>query len=95
MGRSDEASNPEGSEDLQSTPILLWREMIWLTFVAVGTSVPELTTTIAPIKSIPAEVMSRDWPLMLVLTLILLVMVYRFGKGSRVFRREGIFLLAI
>tara|TARA_R110002153_G_scaffold116833_2_gene260635 strand:+ start:7747 stop:8724 length:978 start_codon:yes stop_codon:yes gene_type:complete len=102
--------------------------VIGLTIVAVGTSLPELTTTIAavrkgnhdiaignligsnmfnilgvvgltgaiaPITSIPAEVMSRDWPVMFALTLILLVMVFGFGKRSRIFRKEGIFLLAI
>lgn len=50
-----------------------------------------LTGAIAPITSIAAEVMSRDWPVMLVLTLILLVMVFGFGEGSRLSRREGIF----
>ena len=54
-----------------------------------------LTGAIAPITSIAAEVMSRDWPVMLVLTLILLVMAYGCGLESLISRGEGIFLLAI
>ncbi|WP_339721000.1 calcium/sodium antiporter [uncultured Paraglaciecola sp.] len=162
MGHRCDASDLDFSDDLQSSPILIRREIVWLivglvvligssrlllwgaveivsalgvsdlviglTIVAVGTSLPELTTTIAavrkgnhdiaignligsnmfnilgvvgltgaiaPISLIPSEVMSRDWPVMLALTLILLVMVCGFGKGSRIFRKEGIFLLAI
>ena len=162
LGSRSDASNLECSEALNSSPILLWREIIWLivglvvligssrlllwgaveivsalgvsdlviglTIVAVGTSLPELTTTIAavrkgnhdiaignligsnmfnilgvvgltgsisPIASIPTEVMSRDWPVMLVSTLILLVIIYRSSKGGHIYRREGILLLAI
>ncbi|WP_166421978.1 calcium/sodium antiporter [Paraglaciecola sp. 20A4] len=102
--------------------------VIGLTIVAVGTSLPELTTTIAavrkgnhdiaignligsnmfnilgvvgltgaiaPITSIPVEVMTRDWPIMLASTLILLMMLYRSSKGGYIFRREGFLLLAI
>jgi len=50
---------------------------------------------IAPLSSIPEDVMVRDWTVMFALTIALFLMAYRFGKGGRINRAEGTLLLAI
>ncbi len=100
--------------------------LIGLTIVAIGTSLPELASSIAaarkgehdlaignivgsnmfnilavigiaatidPIESISALVLARDWVVMMVLTVALLIMAYGFGRQGRVNRFEGTALL--
>ena len=49
---------------------------------------------IAPMPSIDAEVLTRDWPTMVVMTIALLVMAYGFRGEGRINRFEGLLLLA-
>ena len=102
--------------------------IIGLTIVAIGTSLPELASSIAAARKgehdlavgniigsnlfntlavvgiagviqpmpIPAEIISRDWPLMAVLTLALFAMGYaRNCENGRINRLEGGILLAV
>ncbi len=48
---------------------------------------------IQPIPQISAEVFNRDWIVMLILTLALLVMAYGFGRQGKINRAEGGVLL--
>ena len=48
---------------------------------------------IMPMTGLPAEVLSRDWPTMLALTVALLVMGYGFRGPGRINRLEGALLL--
>jgi len=48
---------------------------------------------ITPMSSITTEVLSRDWPTMLVLTLALFVMAFGFRGQGRINRLEGLLLL--
>lgn len=53
-----------------------------------------IATVIEPMSGIPAEVMARDWIVMLVLTVALIVMAYGFkGREGRINRVEGTILL--
>ncbi|MBN2896789.1 MAG: calcium/sodium antiporter [Campylobacterales bacterium] len=53
-----------------------------------------IATVIEPMNAIPAEVMARDWIVMLVLTVALIVMAYGFkGREGRINRVEGTILL--
>ena len=101
--------------------------IIGLTIIALGTSLPELATSviaakkgehdiaignilgsnmfnllavigiatvIAPMNGIPVEVLTRDWIVMLILTIALLMMIYGFrNKKGRITRLEGIILV--
>ena len=102
--------------------------VIGLTIVAIGTSLPELASSIAAARKgehdlalgniigsnlfntlavvglagaihpldIPAEILSRDWPLMALLTLALFALGYnRNGNNGRISRLEGTGLLAV
>ena len=60
---------------------IIWL-VIGLTIVAIGTSVPELAASLAAViepMSVAPEVLYRDWTLMLVLTVGLLVYVAYTG----------------
>ena len=48
---------------------------------------------IAPMQSVAAEVLSRDWPTMMVMTIALFVMAYGFRGEGRINRVEGLLLL--
>lgn len=48
---------------------------------------------ISPMETVPADVMVRDWPIMMGLTLLLFVMAYGFRKQGRINRWEGLLLL--
>ncbi len=53
-----------------------------------------IATVIAPMSNISSEVLYRDWPVMLLLTLMLLLMAYGFkGREGRINRLEGAMLL--
>lgn len=53
-----------------------------------------IATLIAPMNNIALEVLQRDWLVMLVLTLVLLVMTYKFKKqDGKITRIKGIFLV--
>ncbi|MGR9000392.1 MAG: sodium:calcium antiporter, partial [Gammaproteobacteria bacterium] len=101
--------------------------IIGLTIVAVGTSLPELASSIAAARkgeddiaignvigsnlinttavvglagviqpmSIPPDIISRDWPLMAVLTAALFVMGYDRNGHGNINRLEGTVLLAV
>ena len=49
---------------------------------------------IAPMQSVAAEVLSRDWPTMMAMTIALFVMAYGFRGAGRINRVEGLLLLA-
>ena len=49
---------------------------------------------IAPMQSIAAEVLSRDWPTMMEMTIALFVTAYGFRGQGRINRVEGLLLLA-
>lgn len=49
--------------------------------------------TIAPMDSVPADVMLRDWPVMMALNLALLIMAFGLRGPGRVNRVEGTLLL--
>ena len=49
---------------------------------------------IAPMQSIAAEVLSRDWPTMMAMTIALFVTAYGFRGQGRINRVEGLLLLA-
>jgi cation:H+ antiporter len=101
--------------------------VIGLTIVAIGTSLPELASSIAAAKkgeddiavgniigsnlfnttavvglagaiqpmSIPADIISRDWPLMAALTVALFAMGYTTNGHGRINRLEGAILVAV
>ena len=101
--------------------------VIGLTVVAVGTSLPELASSLIAIKkgehdialgniigsnlfntlavvgiaaaiqpmTVDAEVLTRDWTLMAVLTAALLVLGFGYKKQGRINRFEGALLLAV
>lgn len=48
---------------------------------------------IAPLEQIPAGLLSRDWPVMLGLTILLLAMAFRFRGQGHINRPEGVLLL--
>jgi len=48
---------------------------------------------IAPMQSVAAEVLSRDWPTMMAMTVALFVMAYGFRGAGRINRVEGLLLL--
>ena len=53
-----------------------------------------IAVIIAPMNSIPLEVLERDWTIMLLLTIALFVMVYGFkGRNGRINRVEGTILI--
>jgi cation:H+ antiporter len=55
-----------------------------------------IATVIAPISAIPAEVLERDWLVMFVLTLALLVMAYGLnGKNPQIGRSKGFLLVLV
>ena len=100
--------------------------IIGLTIVAIGTSLPELASSVAAARkgehdlavgniigsnlfntlavvglagaihpmNIPAEIISRDWPLMAILTLALFVMGYARNGNGRINRLKGSVLIA-
>lgn len=49
--------------------------------------------TIAPMPAISADVLARDWPVMMALNIGLFLMAYGFRDGGRISRREGALLL--
>ena len=49
---------------------------------------------IEPISNISPAVFNRDWSVMLVLTVMLMIMAYGFGRQGRINRVEGILLLS-
>lgn len=49
--------------------------------------------TIEPMADLPTEVMTRDWPVMMALTVALLLVAYGFGKAGKINRIEGGLLL--
>lgn len=53
-----------------------------------------IATLIAPMNNIALEVLQRDWLIMLVLTIALLIMTYRFKKqDGKITRTKGMFLV--
>lgn len=53
-----------------------------------------IAVVIAPMNNIPVEVLQRDWIIMLILTIALLVMSYSFkNKVGKITRVEGLFLI--
>ena len=53
-----------------------------------------IATLIAPMNNIALEVLQRDWLIMLVLTIALLIMTYRFKKqDGKITRIKGMFLV--
>ena len=53
-----------------------------------------IAVIIAPMNSIPLEVLQRDWTIMLLLTIALFVMAYGFkGRNGRINRVEGTILI--
>jgi cation:H+ antiporter len=48
---------------------------------------------IAPMNSVDAEVLSRDWPTMMAMTVALFAMAYGFRAAGRINRPEGLLLL--
>lgn len=53
-----------------------------------------IATIIAPMNNIPLEVLQRDWIVMLVLTIALLIMAYGFkNKEGKITRLEGMILV--
>jgi len=53
-----------------------------------------IATVINPMHSIPVEVLKRDWVIMLLLTIALLVMSYKFKRGEgKITRGKGFILL--
>ncbi|ABB44646.1 K+-dependent Na+/Ca+ exchanger related-protein [Sulfurimonas denitrificans DSM 1251] len=53
-----------------------------------------IATLIAPMNNIALEVLQRDWLVMLVLTIALLIMTYRFkNQDGKITRIKGIFLV--
>ena len=53
-----------------------------------------IATVISPMNNIPSEVLQRDWIIMLLLTIALLVMAYGFkNKEGKITRLEGTILL--
>ena len=53
-----------------------------------------IAVIIAPMNSIPLEVLKRDWTIMLLLTIALFVMAYGFkGRNGRINRVEGTILI--
>ena len=53
-----------------------------------------IAVIIAPMNSIPLEVLERDWTIMLLLTIALFVMAYGFkGRNGRINRVEGTILI--
>lgn len=53
-----------------------------------------ISTVISPMHQIPAEVLNRDWIVMILLTIALLVMSYGFkGQDGKINRTEGFILL--
>ena len=53
-----------------------------------------IAAVISPMSNISSEVLYRDWPIMLALTLMLLLMAYGFnGREGRINRLEGAMLL--
>jgi cation:H+ antiporter len=53
-----------------------------------------IAIVISPMHSIPAEVLSRDWIVMLILTIVLFLMSYGFKKKEgKITRLEGIILI--
>jgi cation:H+ antiporter len=53
-----------------------------------------IATIIAPMNGIPVEVLNRDWIVMFVLTIALLVMAYGFrNKEGKITRFEGMILV--
>lgn len=53
-----------------------------------------IATVISPMNNIAVEVLQRDWPVMLALTIALLVMAYGFkGKEGKITRFEGSILI--
>ncbi|MDD3009518.1 MAG: calcium/sodium antiporter [Arcobacter sp.] len=53
-----------------------------------------IATVIAPMNNIPLEVLQRDWIVMLVLTIALLIMAYGFkNKEGKITRLEGTILI--
>lgn len=54
-----------------------------------------IATVISPMSNIPAEVLNRDWIIMLILTIALLAMSYGFGKQGKINRVEGFILILV
>ena len=53
-----------------------------------------IATVIAPMNNVPLEVLQRDWIVMLVLTIALLIMAYGFkNKEGKITRLEGTILV--
>lgn len=99
--------------------------VIGLTVVALGTSLPELASSLAAVKKnehdialgnvlgsnlfntlavvgiagaisplrVPAEVLTRDYPVMAALTLLLFLLLYGFRHGGQLTRAKGALLL--
>jgi cation:H+ antiporter len=56
-------------------------------------AVTGIAAVIAPIPSMPMEILSRDWLVMMVLTILLFVMAYGFQGQGKITRIKGVLLL--
>jgi cation:H+ antiporter len=56
-------------------------------------AVTGIAGTIAPIPELESDILKRDWPVVLGLTLALWMMAYGYGKPGQISRKEGAVLL--
>ena len=50
---------------------------------------------ISPMSHISPDVLARDWPMVMLLTIGLLLMAFGYGRQGRISRRDGVILLVL